>query len=355
MSPNEKTCNLLLKHCQSCPQLQMQDIFKFIHQSAFGCEHMVASLESATDYIQKEYEAADLSGAPLIVPLDGAYSRVCLTYLDNGLSAQTLGKLFYLSAKAETNGKADVENKLSVAAELARRGKLPFSVKVFEEAAEKWKADGYPAVHHSDSFRNTYKPAYRVIANKFVPFLPLFAKLDQMLERGTVTLAIEGGSASGKSTLGTLLETLYGCTVLHTDDFFLRPAQRTPERYKEVGGNIDYERFSEEVLLPLGKREPIIYRKFDCSAQTLSEPHTVLPEKLTVVEGVYSMHPKFENYYNLSVFLDIAPELQAARIAKRNTPELAKRFHDTWIPLENLYFEKMQTQNRCSITISVQK
>ena len=355
MNQTEKTYNLLLKHYQSYPQLQMQDIFKFIHQSAFGCEHMVSSLESATDYIQKEYETADLSDTPLVVPLDGAYSRVYLTYLDNGLSAQTLGKLFYLSAKAETNGKADAENKLSVAAELVRQGKLPFSAKAFEDAAKKWKADGYPAVHHSDIFRNTYKPAYRVIANKFVPFLPLFATLDQMLQKGAVTLAIEGGSASGKSTLSTLLETLYGCTVLHMDDFFLRPEQRTPERYKEVGGNIDYERFSEEVLLPLGKREPINYRKFDCGAQTLSAPFTILPEPLTVVEGVYSMHPKFGSYYNLSVFLNVPPELQTARITKRNTPELAKRFHDTWIPLENRYFAETQTQHRCTLTVSVQE
>ena len=355
MSQTEKTYNLLLKHYQSYPQLQMQDIFKFIHQSAFGCEHMVSSLDAATDYIRAEYETADLSDTPLVVPLDGAYSRVYLTYLDNGLSAQTLGKLFYLSAKAETNGKADAENKLSVAAELVRQGKLPYSAESFEEAAEKWKADGYPAVHHSDIFRNTYKPAYRVIANIFVPFLPLFAKLDQILASGTVNLAIEGGSASGKSTLSTLLETLYGCTVLHMDDFFLRPEQRTPERYKEVGGNIDYERFSAEVLKPLGKREPISYRKFDCSTQTLSAPCTALPEKLTIIEGVYSMHPKFENYYNLSVFLDITPALQTARISRRNTPALAERFHNTWIPLENRYFEETQIQGRCNITVSVQE
>ncbi len=355
MIQSEKTYNLLLKHCQSYPQLQMQDVFKFIHQSSFGCEHMVSSLEAATNYIRTEYETADLSAAPLVEPLDGAYSRVYLTYLNHGLSAQTLGKLFFMSAQNEADGKADAESKLTIVAELARQNKLPFSVEAFEVAAEKWKADGYPAVHHSDAFRNAYKPAYRVISNKFVPFLPLFAKLDQMFESGTVTLAIEGGSASGKSTLSALLETVYDCTVLHMDDFFLRPEQRSPERYKEVGGNIDYERFSEEVLLPLSKREPIVYRKFDCATQMLSAPYTAFPQKLTVIEGVYSMHPAFEHYYDLSVFLDIAPELQTKRIAKRNTPELAKRFHDTWIPLENLYFEKTKTKARCDMTVSVQE
>lgn len=356
MNQNEKTRKSLNKHYQKYPHLQMQDIFKFIHQSAFGCEHLVASSDAATEYIRAEYESARFpEDAPLVEALDGAYSRVHLTYLSQGLSAQTLGRLFSQSATSETNGINDAENKLRIAKELAHQGKLPFSPEVFEEAARKWKESGYPAVHHSDVFRNEYKPVYRVISNRFVPFLPLFAKMDQMLENGTVTLAIEGGSASGKSTLSTLLESLYDCTVFHMDDFFLRPEQRTAERYTEVGGNIDYERFAKEILLPLKNREPIRYRKFDCSTLTLSKPHKVVPEKLVVIEGVYSLHPSFGKYYDFSVFLDIAPELQSARIAKRNPPALAKQFHNTWIPLENRYFKETQTQSRCGITIAVQE
>lgn len=32
------------------------------------------------------------------------------------------------------------------------------------------------------------------------------------------------------------------------DDFFLRMEQRTPERLREVGGNVDYERFGGDGL-----------------------------------------------------------------------------------------------------------
>ena len=85
--------------------------------------------------------------------------------------------------------------------------------------------------------------------NNYAPFLPLFAKIDKMLSHKNVVIAIEGGSASGKTTLGSLLEALYDCTVLHMDDFFLRPEQRTTARYAEVGGNVDYERFLDEVLM----------------------------------------------------------------------------------------------------------
>lgn len=192
-------------------------------------------------------------------------------------------------------------------------------------------------------------------ADKTVLFLPLFARLDGMLKKGRVILAIEGGSASGKTTLGEMLRELYGCTVFHTDDFFLRPEQRTPERYAEPGGNIDRERFLEEVLIPLSRNEAVHYRRFDCSTFTLSPAVEILPEKLTVIEGAYSMHPSFSQYYDLSVFLNISPELQRKRISLRNSPQEAEMFFNKWIPLEREYFSKLQIQKSCGMTVDIQE
>ena len=46
MSTNEVTRNLLAEHYKKYPELQLQDIFKYIYQSSFGCEHMVPSLDA---------------------------------------------------------------------------------------------------------------------------------------------------------------------------------------------------------------------------------------------------------------------------------------------------------------------
>ena len=48
---------------------------------------------------------------------------------------------------------------------------------------------------------------------------------------GTVLVAIEGRCASGKSTLAAQLSEHYNCPLIHMDEFFLRPEQRTPSRY----------------------------------------------------------------------------------------------------------------------------
>ena len=353
---NERSRKALQEHCQRYPDLKIRDVFKFLYQSSFGCEHMVSSLDAVTEWIRREYRTvSEASGGKVLVRgtvdlLDGGYSRVHLDWLDRGLSAETLGKLFYLSAKTEEDGRVELERKLAVALEMVRSGELAFSLEEFAEAVSEWKEAGYPAVHHSEEFREMYHPAYRVISQEYVAFLPLFCEIDKRAG-GRFVVAIEGGSASGKTTLSQMLESVYDCTVFHMDDFFLRPEQRTPERFSEPGGNVDRERFLEEVLKPLSRGEVVRYRRFDCSTFTLGEPMEVETKPLVIVEGAYSMHPELADHYDLSVFLDVSPDLQRERIAKRNTPELAKRFHEEWIPMEQLYFSKMGVKERCDLVI----
>ena len=162
MKQNEKTGELLTTHCKKYPDLQITDLFKYLYQSSFGCEHMVSSLEFVTDNIKKESENI-AQNKNLIDPLDGEYSRVNLAYLKQGLSAETLGRLFLESAKEENGGIEKLENKLFIARELISENKLPFSLNEFDIQVKRWKADGYPSVHHSDTFRNEYTPSYRVI------------------------------------------------------------------------------------------------------------------------------------------------------------------------------------------------
>ncbi len=346
------TRNRISAHYRAYGQMNLRDIFKFLHQSTFGCEHMVSSLEAATAYIKKEAENI-LNNKPLVEPLDGEFSRVHLSVLNEGLTAETLSKLFYLSAQKPKASVEALEERLKTVREMITDGSLPFDEKEFDEAITEWKQSGYEAIHHSEIFRSAYKPAYRVVSNCFVPFLPLFSAIDKVLGKGRVILAIEGKSASGKTTLAQTLKEIYGCTVFHTDDFFLQPHQRTPERYKETGGNLDRERFYDEVIVPLSENKTVNYRKFDCSTFTLLLAVEILPQKLTVIEGAYSLHPYFGDYCDLSIFLDITPDLQRERILKRN-PEMADRFLGEWIPLEEKYFDEMKIKQRCTFIATIE-
>lgn len=164
-------------------------------------------------------------------------------------------------------------------------------------------------------------------------------QIDQLLnDRDHVIVAIDGNCTAGKTTLAAALEKEYDCNIFHMDDFFLRPEQRTAERYAQPGGNVDYERFQEEVLLPLRQNAAFAYRPFACSTFSLSAPVEVRPKKLTIIEGTYSMHPYFGEVYDYKVFLSIDPQLQRSRILCR--PQwLHERFFTDWIPMEQRYFD----------------
>lgn len=174
-------------------------------------------------------------------------------------------------------------------------------------------------------------------------------RIDGLLTRkDSVIVAIDGPCAAGKTTLAGKLAKCYDCNVMHMDEFFLRPEQRTPERFAMPGGNVDFERFREEVILPLKTESPFSYRPFDCRTFTLSEPIRITPKKLTIIEGSYCNHPHFGDPYDLKIFLTVTPQLQRQRILERPA-FLHRRFFDEWIPMEQLYFSYFNIRQTCDI------
>lgn len=348
-----ETKRFLLDQCARYPALRPQDLLKALHQSVFGCGHFVTDDAAGLAYLREELPRADCSG---IEPLDGGFCRVHLGLLaKTGLSEETLFHLFALSAETPCGTAAALEEKLADLLALAAEGRLPFSYKETAAAVEDWRKAGFPACHHSPAFWAAYAPAYRVVRREYAWAIPLLAAMDRRLaESPRLLMAIEGGSASGKSTLASLLARVYDCNVFHMDDFFLRPEQRTEERLAEPGGNVDRERFYEEVLEPLKTGKAVAFRRYDCQTQTLADPVTAAPKALNIVEGAYSMHPALADSYDLTVFLKIPPEVQRSRVLARNGPEVGERFFTRWIPLEQRYFDALDPAGRCDLILEAE-
>jgi len=76
--------HLIKEHFIAYPQSMIRDILKFIHQGAFGCEHMVSDEASAIERIKGEYSSS-ADSHPSAEKLSEGYSRVSLSYLDKGL------------------------------------------------------------------------------------------------------------------------------------------------------------------------------------------------------------------------------------------------------------------------------
>lgn len=153
-------------------------------------------------------------------------------------------------------------------------------------------------------------------------------------------IVIDGMCGSGKTTLAQALARELDAPVIHMDDFFLPYDLRTQERLAQPGGNVDYERFAQEVLPFAGKKEGFSYRRFSCSEGSFSAAYCPAG-KIRIVEGTYSLHPRFlplwQEMNALRVFLSVAPDEQLRRISLRN-PDLLEAFRTRWIPMENAYF-----------------
>ena len=165
-------------------------------------------------------------------------------------------------------------------------------------------------------------------------------------------IAIDGRCASGKTTLAAILKEKTGCPVVHLDDFFLRPVQRTPERFAEPGGNVDRERLLEEVIQPLEEQKDAVFQKFDCSVMELGEMITIPNAPMIVFEGSYSLHPALRDHFHLKIFMDVDSKDQLDRIEKRNGPEKRKVFEARWIPLEETYFSHYQISDCADLIIN---
>jgi len=163
-------------------------------------------------------------------------------------------------------------------------------------------------------------------------------------------IAIDGPSGAGKSTLAKHLEEQYDCLVFHTDDYFLPAVRKTKERLSEPGGNLDYERMEEEIFQNI-KENLIFSHKFNCQTEKLEKRSAYKNKSIIIIEGVYSLHPRFQKYYDLKVFIDIDKEEQIKRILSRSGAKMLKRFQTEWIPLEDKYFNDFNIRESVSLFI----
>ena len=173
--------------------------------------------------------------------------------------------------------------------------------------------------------------------------------------KGRAFVALDGRCGSGKTTLAALLAARWDCTLVHADDFFLRPEQRTPERMAQPGGNFDRERFFAEVLSPLLEGRNASYRPYDCQTGELCPPVTAKISPMVLVEGSYCCHPALWEQYDLRVFLTVGPREQQRRICARNGEAGLNVFRERWIPLEEWYFAVFDVQNRCELCFSTEE
>ncbi|NLA76509.1 MAG: hypothetical protein GX851_01535 [Clostridiales bacterium] len=343
---------ILDAHLSAHPAAKSADIYKLLYQNEFGGGHLITDLDACRGRLLRELsETCEDQRSPVCTDIGNGRVRLELKNpAVRVLGAEVLCRMFSESAKRTGNEKEFKRTLETVANHLDSH--YPLLCGDFREYAEARKAEGYPAVSHSTEYRDSYSPAYRVVNAKYVRLINLLIRINSILsEKKRAVIALEGRSASGKTTAATLISTLYETNIIHMDDFFLPPELRTAERYGEAGGNVHYERFREEVVSGLERQSGFSYRVFDCSRMDYIDTVKIEPKPLTIVEGAYSAHPRVSFKYDLICFFEITSGEQKRRITERNGEQMYERFREIWIPLENKYFDAFSVKKKSELII----
>ncbi len=173
--------------------------------------------------------------------------------------------------------------------------------------------------------------------------IPVRRILEEVRQRqqGTKKLLItlDGPCATGKTTLAARLADLLCAPVIHTDDFVVPHARKTPERLSIPGGNCDVERLAGEVIAPWKAGKEVHYRRYDFRNDRLRDPE-ILPETgILILEGSYCSLPELRQFADVPVFVTAPWEIRERRLKEREAPEFLKGFYERWIPLEDAYFQ----------------
>lgn len=149
------------------PAMQIQDLYKLIHQATLGSEHAISSAQAAHEWLQRELaEMGTGPQEPMIDPIsaDGQIVRMHLRpFVEQGGDPETLLNAFMRTAN-EYRGDLQVLEGYWHAAKDIRH----FPLAELDEFIESMQARKYPAVHHSAEYERLYRPAYRVVWRKFI-------------------------------------------------------------------------------------------------------------------------------------------------------------------------------------------
>ena len=90
---------------------------------------------------------------------------------------------------------------------------------------------------------------------------------------------------------------------------------------------------------------------FNCQTNILEKREPKIKKKHIIIEGVYSMHPRFDKYLDYKVFMEIPREEQLNRILERSGAVMLERFKNEWIPLEDRFYSHFDIKNRADLVI----
>ncbi len=169
---------LLDQHLSWYPLMELRDFYKLLYQGVMGSEHLLTSAENYTQNLQAEFRLIQPeAGQRLLEPVrrDEALFRLNLAPVKaRHLDLDRLTPSFLETAQIVRGTKSELRAVWTAFVELCIHGHIcNFDANVILRFSKRLEGADYPATHHSEVYRQAYKPAYRLIAGRYVSALEL--------------------------------------------------------------------------------------------------------------------------------------------------------------------------------------
>jgi len=168
----ENIADLLTWHQQHYPLMQAQDVYKLLFQSAMGAEHLIENWDNAKQRFFNECEDVrfDKDTAQLCDPvsLDGEIVRLNLRKGLVNFSSEMLWDVFLQSVKTFNSDFKKLHGYWNEFINLVKKDMLSFDKSKVDQLHQKVMMNEFPVMHHSQKYREHYRPAYRIVNIKFL-------------------------------------------------------------------------------------------------------------------------------------------------------------------------------------------
>ena len=168
----------------------------------------------------------------------------------------------------------------------------------------------------------------------------------EAIGRARTIVAIDGPDAAGKSTLADAVAAAATGPVLRASvDDFANPS-RVRRRQGELSAEgyysdaFDLTALAQELLDPFssgGSRVRTQVFDLDADRPLSATPVVLPPRALLVVDGVFLLRPRLRDWWTLSVYLHIAPEVSLERGLARDGEDRRSRYLERYLPAQELY------------------
>ena len=157
----------LKEQLKNHPSMESRDVIKMCYQATFGAEHLLLNLEKARAFFEEEFEATAAGDGPLMEELNEEIVRVNFgAWKKAGLPEEELFAAFVKSTKG-VGGTGEVLLKCLERAEKVLE-EANFNMEAWTAAKVAYIEVGLNPVHHSQSYRESEKPAYRVVKREYL-------------------------------------------------------------------------------------------------------------------------------------------------------------------------------------------